>query len=620
MKIYKILMITFIATLLLCTGVYAQGKYLNMDLEYDGKIHKYNAEEITLCINNKELTDLPMPPVIFNGYSLVPAREVFEAFGAAVDWNGTTQQVTIKHENNTVILTINSTQATVNGSVKTLETPAKIINDKTMIPVRFVAEAINKDVRWDSATRTANICDIPVTTTTTKEATTEATTVTTTKAAVTTTKETTTETTTTGPVDVKDVQLKKGDAADTVVINCSGRAAYTSILSQNGDLLTLDIEKATLAGSRGIIEEGTYLKGGFYYQLKEGFVRVSLDMYSDMGYNITVNDSSIMIMLSPSIVNSTDNNNSSDTHHEATDKNGSGNAALGNNAHYSDYSLVLDDPRNVIDIKDIQHTDNYTQNSYVLTIPEDISSLVSSGTYSVGDKFIDSISVNSYGRYSTITFNTVRVIAVDIQREDSQVVINIMNPKDMYDKIIVLDAGHGGDAVGALGSGLVEKELTLDITKRALELFEEDGEIKAYATRESDVNPSFDARTDLGNQVGDAFVSIHINSADSSSAAGTETFCLYPNDPGNGLTSYILAEKLLNNLLDELGTKDRGVKSDNLIVLRQSEIPASLMEVAFISNPEEANRVLASEEYRQRAAQAVFDSVKELFDEYEPIR
>ena len=187
------------------------------------------------------------------------------------------------------------------------------------------------------------------------------------------------------------------------------------------------------------------------------------------------------------------------------------------------------------------------------------------------------------------------------------------------DRIVVLDAGHGGSDPGASGNGLIEKNLTLSMLNKARALFDSDGTIKCYATRTTDTYPSFNDRTDLGNDVGDAFISIHINAAANTSAAGTETYSLYANDQGNGLTSYGLASEILKNLLSQLGTKDRKVKSENWIVLRQSKIPASLIEIGFITNSGDA-AIMGSDAGQQKVAQAIFDSVKNLFNQYPPVR
>ena len=131
--------------------------------------------------------------------------------------------------------------------------------------------------------------------------------------------------------------------------------------------------------------------------------------------------------------------------------------------------------------------------------------------------------------------------------------------------------------------------------------------------------PSFNDRTNLANEVGDAFISIHINAASSTQANGTETYSLYANDLGNGLTSYRLAEEMLNQLLSKLGTNNRKVKSENWIVLRQSKVPATLIEIGFITNSGDAAKMGNQDGY-DKVGQAIYDGVVNLFNTYPPVR
>ena len=85
--------IVLLFVLILSSTVGAANKYVNMTLRYDYSDHKYNAEEVFVAINGKKLTNLVMPPIILNGYTLVPAREVFEGVGADVEWKKELEQV-----------------------------------------------------------------------------------------------------------------------------------------------------------------------------------------------------------------------------------------------------------------------------------------------------------------------------------------------------------------------------------------------------------------------------------------------------------------------------------------------------------------------------------------------
>ena len=90
-------------------------------------------------------------PVIENGRTLVPLRAIFEKIGATVEWDGDTQTVIAKStENGTIIrLTIDSTTALVNGEQVPLDVPAKIINGRTLVPVRFVSDCFGVGVDWN---------------------------------------------------------------------------------------------------------------------------------------------------------------------------------------------------------------------------------------------------------------------------------------------------------------------------------------------------------------------------------------------------------------------------------------------------------------------------------------
>lgn len=88
--------------------------------------------------------------VIQDGRTLVPMRKIFETLGAEVSWDEATRTVTGKTADSEVVLTIDSNKATVNGEEKTLDVPAQLIDSKTFVPARFVAEALNCDVDWKS--------------------------------------------------------------------------------------------------------------------------------------------------------------------------------------------------------------------------------------------------------------------------------------------------------------------------------------------------------------------------------------------------------------------------------------------------------------------------------------
>ena len=116
----------------------------------------YAADEIKIYVNGNYLNS-DVPPIIVDGRTLVPLRVIFEALGAKVNWNGDTQTVTAGKEGIALSLQIGSNVLFKNGTYITLDVPAQIVNDRTMVPVRAVAESFGADVSWDGNTRTVSV-------------------------------------------------------------------------------------------------------------------------------------------------------------------------------------------------------------------------------------------------------------------------------------------------------------------------------------------------------------------------------------------------------------------------------------------------------------------------------
>lgn len=97
------------------------------------------------------LVNFDQPPILENDRTLVPLRAIFEALGAKVDWIEETQTVLAKKRTNTISLTIGSDELYKNGTSTRLDVPAKVLNDRTLVPVRAVSEALDAQVTWDES-------------------------------------------------------------------------------------------------------------------------------------------------------------------------------------------------------------------------------------------------------------------------------------------------------------------------------------------------------------------------------------------------------------------------------------------------------------------------------------
>ncbi|MBU8905954.1 stalk domain-containing protein [Desertibacillus haloalkaliphilus] len=114
------------------------------------------AQQISVYIDSEQ-QQYDQPPIIKNGFTLVPLRGIFEALDASVDWNQSQQVVTAKKGQTDISLQIGSSVAFVNGTVVHLQQPAEIVNNRTLVPLRFVSESLGAKVSWNNTTKTVAI-------------------------------------------------------------------------------------------------------------------------------------------------------------------------------------------------------------------------------------------------------------------------------------------------------------------------------------------------------------------------------------------------------------------------------------------------------------------------------
>jgi N-acetylmuramoyl-L-alanine amidase len=230
-------------------------------------------------------------------------------------------------------------------------------------------------------------------------------------------------------------------------------------------------------------------------------------------------------------------------------------------------------------------------------------------------------------------------------------------PRDRFDTIVI-DPGHGGEDRGARGAtGLLEKELVLDVAERVAHRLRGQG-LAVLLTRDDDTFVPLEIRTSVANDArADLFVSIHANSAPSAAPSGIETFFVSlessdesahrvatreneafgqtgpahrSDDPlvallGDMIVSEYVSEssefsKLVQGELASVrGAGTRGVKQAPFVVLMGVQMPASLIEIGFLSNPDD-ERALAGRDHRDAIAEAITRAVVDFGKRYDARR
>ena len=141
------------------SSVTAFAANVSMNLKYNGKNHTYNAPEIKVKIDGKTMTPKDMPAVSIDGRTMLPMRQIAQELGCEVVWNEAAQQVYVVNDDYTLVFTINNKTGQQNGKNFSMDVPPMIVNDRTMLPVRALATALDLNITWDDATRTVNIAE-----------------------------------------------------------------------------------------------------------------------------------------------------------------------------------------------------------------------------------------------------------------------------------------------------------------------------------------------------------------------------------------------------------------------------------------------------------------------------
>lgn len=200
--------------------------------------------------------------------------------------------------------------------------------------------------------------------------------------------------------------------------------------------------------------------------------------------------------------------------------------------------------------------------------------------------------------------------------ENDFLYIEFVHPREIYDKIVVIDVGHGGDDAGFTTETVREKDIVIDIAQRLKAKLDET-DIKVYYTRMDDSNPTDEDRIYLANVVkADMFISIHTGyEEEDTKLYGTKAF--YNASffiPGFG--SVELADLMERELVTNISGKGLGLfaADEECYILQNASVPATVLNVGYLSNKQEAI-LLKKEDYRQRIADGIYNGIMKAYEE-----
>lgn len=498
-KLSALLFAVFLA-LVLCLPVFAEGPAGTVEIQYhDETLGAYGpslqSDKVNVRLNG-EVMELDVPAVIrtvegADGRTLIPVRPIAEALGAKVQWIGENRQVLVSRGRDTIILTLGSPMAVVNG--ERVELPGQVPpcvamvdgTERTMVPLRFVSEQLQAQVDWDNDTFTALVtAEVEPQPTPTPEP-------------------------TPTPIPPRPVGQPKGYLLRMVADDKAGSITI-------------------------------YLNQAPRYKVTDLGDKIAVDL---LGFGI-----------------------------------GSG----------QDGSLKPEDPV-IRAVRWAEHgADLYPGEDWVTRVVLDLAP---------GCTYEENVKVAG----------DPNLLAVVVTMRPPEGDLKLPERDENWDPnafTVVLDAGHGGSASGAVYEEVQEKNITLPITLRAAELLREKG-YNVVLTRDSDVYMDLYDRAGIANGVeGDVFVSIHANASSSNPGfQGTFTYS-YPKS----MAGEKLAGCIQKAVVDFAGSIDRGLLTNDYVVLRETVMPAALLETGFMSCHEELVK-LVQPEYQEKLAQGVAQGV-----------
>jgi N-acetylmuramoyl-L-alanine amidase len=579
-----------------------------------GKAEKSPQPPIQLILDGSLLVP-DVPPKLIQGRTLVPVRVIAEGLGAEVGWDQAERRVDIVTESAVVSMNIGSQKAVVNGEEVVLDVPPIIDRGRTLVPLRFIGESLGATVGWEQETYSVVV-------------------------------------------------------NETYSMHANGKFMEQALnpIFKLGEELYFPLQtiapfvgavyqKANKAGVDSLLYKSNNLelKGGTVAQLKLrkmdiGWIVPQSALQDLFGADVLINQEESAVVINKISELLSVRAEGEHLYIETTE-------AM-EPAHFlmvGPHRLVIDIPNTVMskelktasllkegkgytgksletlsmstlqdnnDLELLKEPDSAQQGGEV---QEGHSKMTTSAQQTEGlaetteiAEEIEDDSVIEQIRYSQFSLEpqTVRVV-VDLSRKSNyifsqtdtgyQVELKPLPRKIGY--LVLLDAGHGGKDPGAIGTnGNYEKDFTLTMSKLIKEELQQYDGLQVIETRTDDSYPTLQDRAQFANDVeADLFLSIHAN-AFKPQTRGTETFYYTPQ-------SESLARVVQKHLLEATGFPDRGVKKAGFVVIKNTNMPSSLIEVGFLSNQDE-NKMMQQSDFQQKVAEAMGKAIFEYYTSY----
>lgn len=613
MRKIRMLLSLFILLLVFSPNTFAaKNEIINVSMNGNN----VEVREVPIILNGQAVV-LDDPSFIHIDRTLVPLRFVAESFGAEVDWVQKTKTAIVTLNDKKINLTIDSPNVTINkdsvkldtNSIPKLVTFANKDNAKTMVPIAFISSIFGYEVGYDEVKKQPYINAekmpeeddddeaIELLPETDEDKVKD--------------EEKENDKVIISPEEMKnlnrisDIYLDYLNGKQAIVVDGTKETKYNIIKLTNPERVIIDImDSAFIEGDyfeyaydisfvKGI--RASQFAGDNNYPAGQRIVRVVLDAKDgeiDPNVNIEMQNGKLVIFPKKSIWE----------------------------------NINYDKTNNIISLLTNDKTIyNFSYN----TITKSIEIVIPAGydnfdedLVKVQNGLIDEIEILKNSSETKVRIKFTRSIVFEVLSDtvDNEIKFSFKRDSNIKpsDRVIVIDAGHGGTDPGASSPNKVrEKDLNLTMSLKLEAALKALG-YNVVMTRSTDVSVGLYDRPEVANKINaDIFISMHANSTTNSAVSGIEVlYC--PATTGSKKTGdqYPLAKMVMDEILKATGGKERGViKRPDLVVLNRTNMPAILIETGFLSNANE-EKLITNEDYQNKMIQGIVNGVGNYLEMY----
>lgn len=562
-----------------------------------------NSAAIQLIIEGQTLQP-DVPPQLVQGRTMVPIRIIAEEMGAEVGWDNQQRKVTIQSNSIDLTMHVGQKKAKVNGKEVAMDVPPVIDKGRTLVPLRFVGESLGTTVGWEQDTRSVIVNQAYSL-----------------EANGTVTKQSVIKLGDEFYFPLKDISSYVGAVFQTAKMDQVDRLIYGDLNISVADQGRKQLKLRKL--DTGWMIPQSVVEDQFEANVEQRGSLIVIEKVSKL-QSVREEDGKIIIQTSSRLplehflmegphrlVIDLPNTVIGEEMREAGLFNG-GMGVIRKERAVAVLSEVTDLGQSELPLEEPLETPSGTL-SETPTNESLVEPIDQEEAIPEPEQLIREIRFSQF----SIEPQTVRIVVELEQKvkyelnplsEGWEVTLETMPRKEGF--LILLDPGHGGKDPGAKGvSGNSEKDFTLAVSKLLKEELKQYKGLQVVETRSDDTYPTLQDRVLLANDVqADLFLSIHAN-AFKPETRGTETY-YYSSQ------SEQLAKTIHRYLLEATGFPDRGTKKAGYYVIKNTNMPSALIEIGFLTNAAENNQML-NPEFQKRVAQALGKAINEYYISYQ---